>query len=335
MTKQHFRFWCIAVALFSFLLLVCSCASFDVTDYASRIDATAGTQQTVCAATPDTLTNASMACGRKYDPSVRETNYTRMLCGKHDTAVILLHGFIGSPFEVYYLGQQLNTAGYTVYMPLLMGFGGDTELANRTGYNTWRSAVKESLDVLCPHYSKVVVIGFSLGGTVVSDFLLNGESKCPTVKGAVLLAPYYSPSVAGGKFFNHMMAVFTDSVSLKSLYQLSANEDLMIPVSNPDYYNSSMPLTAVKEIVKYGEELRKQEHSGRVGLPVLFVYTEDDQTVNNKVSAAFIERNFSNAETIKFSKEEKVRHQLAVPVGNDRFDFFCDSVINFIETIDE
>ncbi|BCS95469.1 hypothetical protein DSLASN_11010 [Desulfoluna limicola] len=335
MSKINSKMGCLTVVQLSVLLLVCSCASFDVRTYTSRIDASDGTQQTACATTHDTLNIAPIACGRKYDASVRDTNYTRVLCGKNDTAVILLHGFIGSPFEVYYLGQQLNTAGYTVYMPLLQGFGGDTDLANRTGYNAWQSTVKESLDVVCPHYSKVVVIGFSLGGTVVSDFLLNGESSCPTVKGAVLLAPYYSPSVAGGKVLNNMMAVFTDSISLKKLYQLSANDDLKIPVSNPEYYNSDMPLKAVKEIVKYGEMLREQEHSMRVGVPVLFVYTEDDQTVNNKVSAAFIERNFSNSKTIKFSKEEKVRHQLAVPVGNDRFDYFCETVISFIETIDD
>lgn len=335
MTKINCNSWCLTVVQLSFLLLVCSCASFDVTDYASRIHASERNQQTVCVATNETLTDTDIACGREYDPSVRDVNYTRLLRGKHDTAVILLHGFIGSPFEVYSLGEQLNTSGYTVYMPLMKGFGGGTELANRTDYSAWQSTVKESLDVLSPHYSKVVVIGFSLGGTVVSDFLLNRESKYPAVKGAVLLAPYYSPSVTGGKFLNTMMAVFTDSISLKKLYQLSANEDLKIPVSNPDYYNSEMPLTAVKEIIKYGEMVRKQPEPRHVGLPVLFVYTEDDQTVNNKVSADFIERSFSNVETIKFSKEEKVRHQLAVPVGNDRFDYFCETVVNFIEKTDQ
>ncbi len=270
---------------------------------------------------------------QEYDPSVRRDNYSKILFGNNDTVVILLHGFISSPFEVYFLGKKINEFGFTVYMPLIEGFGGSTELANRTKYKSWQSTLKNSIDLLSPCYSKIVLIGFSLGGTIVTDFLLNQNSQYPKLQGAVLLAPFYSPETCCGEFLNDFVGLFTDSIPLTTLYKLSANEDLKIPISNPDYYNSDMPLKAVKEVIKFGKELKTQKFSNKISLPTLFVYNENDKTVNNEVSLDIIKKNFSNLKDIKFSKGKKVMHQLAVPSGNEDFDIFSISIINFINDL--
>ena len=42
-------------------------------------------------------------------------------------AALLLHGFLGTPAEMRGLGEALHEQGWTVYAPLLPGFGSDIE----------------------------------------------------------------------------------------------------------------------------------------------------------------------------------------------------------------
>ena len=42
-----------------------------------------------------------------------------------ENACLLIHGLTGSPSEMAYLAERLNTAGYTVKAPLLPGHGTD------------------------------------------------------------------------------------------------------------------------------------------------------------------------------------------------------------------
>ena len=269
----------------------------------------------------------------EYDPSVRKTNYTQYQIGEKDTAVILLHGFICSPFEVYFLSQEINKKGYTVFLPLIEGFGGSTKLANSVKYQSWQSTLDRSIEILKPHYSKFVIVGFSLGGTIAIDFLLNQYEKDAEVLGAVLLSPYFIPKLKGSRAINSFFDIFTDSISLKSLYTISQNPDLLIPTSNPEHYNSEMPLKAVDQIIEFGKKTMDSLHGKECTLPTLFVYTEDDQTVDNEVSFNLIKNYFQNLKIIKYEKSKKIRHQLTVPAGNNRFDEFQTSVISFIENI--
>ena len=268
---------------------------------------------------------------RNYDPSVKEHNYSKIIYGDRDIAVLLIHGFNSSPFEVFFLGKEINKYGYTVMMPLIEGFGGSTEFANRTKYPAWQESFERSLDDLSQCYSKIVVAGFSLGGAIVTDYLLNRETRKTKIQSVVLLAPYYSTSIPFGKSINKISDMFTDSISIEALYRLSASEDLKIPISNPDYYNSEMPIKAIKEIMKFGEKIRSTPvQSEQISLPAFLIYSEDDRTVDNKMSIKIISEHFKNLKIKKYEKSKKVRHQLAVPKGNVEFDELCKSVVDFI-----
>ncbi|MCP3901577.1 MAG: alpha/beta hydrolase, partial [Desulfobacteraceae bacterium] len=129
------------------------------------------------------------------------------------------------------------------------------------------------------------------------------------------------------------IGLFSDSVSLKTIYQVCKSKDLIIPLSNQAYYNSAMPIKAANELIKLGNEIKTNNSEKQISLPTLLVYTEDDQTVNNKVSLNLVKKHFQNVEVIKFPKDQKVRHQLTVPAGNKMFDTFCVSVVNFIKNL--
>jgi carboxylesterase len=100
-------------------------------------------------------------------------------------AVLLLHGFTGTPWEVRPLGEALAARGYFVFCPRLPGHGTTPEAMLWAGYNQWIQASYESLQTLAGA-KKVVVAGLSMGallGMVLAAWHPH------QVQGLVLLAP--------------------------------------------------------------------------------------------------------------------------------------------------
>lgn len=268
----------------------------------------------------------------KIPKGVKKSNYPIILHGQKDIAIIFLHGFIASPFEPLALSKILNQEGYTVYIPLIEGFGGSTELANTSNYQNWKLTVKKSIDLLSPDFKKFVIIGFSLGGTIISDFILNQSvQENHQIESIVLLAPFYKPKLWGGNAANSLVNVFTDSVSLETLYKGSRNPDLLIPLSNPDYYNNAMPLNAVNQLYDFSDEITSMENSVISKVPVFLVMTEDDETVDNEYSRQFVTKHFPDNEIFEFRKKDKVRHQFIVPEGNHHLGTLADKISLFIK----
>lgn len=262
---------------------------------------------------------------------VKKSNYPILLYGQNDVAIIFLHGFIASPFEPLALGKIFNQAGYTVYIPLIEGFGGSTQLANTSDYQQWKLTVKKSIELLSPNFKRFVIIGFSMGGTIISDFMLNQNMQGNyQIESIVLLAPFYKPRLWGGSAANSLVNFFTDSVSIETLYKGSHNPDLLIPLSNPDYYNSAMPLNAVKQLYVFSDEITSLDNSVTADIPAFLVMTEDDQTVDNEYSRDFITTHFPNNEIFQFNKKDKIRHQFIVPEGNIHFQTLADKISSFI-----
>ena len=263
---------------------------------------------------------------------VKKSNYPIILYGQKDVAIIFLHGFIASPFEPSALGKILNQEGYTVYIPLIEGFGGSTKLANTSDYQNWKLTVKKSIELLSPCFKKFVIIGFSLGGTIISDFILNQNiQENYQIESIVLLAPFYKPKIWGGNVANSFVNFFTNSVDLETLYKVSRNPDLLIPLSNPDYYNSAMPLNAIKQLYAFSDEITSLENSVTSDIPAFLIITEDDQTVDNEYSRYFVTKYFPNNEIFQFNKKDKIRHQFLVPEGNKHFGTLADKISFFIK----
>ena len=82
------------------------------------------------------------------------------------TACLLIHGFCGSPFEVAPLTQGLQDLGCYVEAPVLPGHGTTIEDIKPTRFNDWLSFCDQRLTYLLQHYTKVIVVGFSFGGTI-------------------------------------------------------------------------------------------------------------------------------------------------------------------------
>jgi carboxylesterase len=106
--------------------------------------------------------------------------------GERPGAVLLVHGFPGTPADLRPLGEALAAQGWTVSAPLLPGFGpGIVTLPGRR-FSEWVDAVREELAALRAGHGRVVVVGHSLGGAVT--LLATSQER---TQGQALLSPYW------------------------------------------------------------------------------------------------------------------------------------------------
>jgi len=81
-----------------------------------------------------------------------------------DKAVLLLHGFGGSPYELIELGEYLADRNITVYAPLLAGHGSTIDMLSELHYGEVLGDAEDALKLLQQNYDEVYVGGICNGG---------------------------------------------------------------------------------------------------------------------------------------------------------------------------
>ncbi len=102
-----------------------------------------------------------------------------------DVAVLLLHGFTGSPWELRLLGEALAARGVHVRCPRLPGHGTTPEAMLWAGYGDWLRAAEEALASL-RGARRVIVAGLSMGGLLA---MVLASRHRGLISGLVLMAP--------------------------------------------------------------------------------------------------------------------------------------------------
>lgn len=106
------------------------------------------------------------------------------------TAVLVLHGFTGSPRSVRPWAEDLAAAGFTVEVPRLPGHGTSWQELNRTRWEDWFAGADAALTRLRANGHDVVVAGLSAGGGLA---LRLAQTRPDDVRGLALV----NPSVRG------------------------------------------------------------------------------------------------------------------------------------------
>ncbi|MBM7559620.1 alpha/beta hydrolase [Marinitoga litoralis] len=96
---------------------------------------------------------------------IYEKSHPLFLEGGKD-AVLLIHGYTGTPHDMYYLGYRLNEAGFTVYIPRLPGHGTNSIDFLNSNWKDWLRRVVDSYIELNSKYGNVYVSGLSMGGVL-------------------------------------------------------------------------------------------------------------------------------------------------------------------------
>ena len=111
------------------------------------------------------------------------------------TAVLLVHGFTGSPWEVRPLGEALAARGYHVHAPLLPGHGSTPEAMLWVTWREWLAAAEDALAQLS-RFEHVVVSGLSMGALLGTLLAARHPSR---VAGLALMAPVVQVKRGGAR----------------------------------------------------------------------------------------------------------------------------------------
>lgn len=101
--------------------------------------------------------------------------------------ILLVHGFTGTPTEMFLLGKHLNEQGYTVLGVRLCGHGTSVEEMETTNWCNWYHSVCDGYHILKDICEEIHVVGLSLGG--ILSMKLAMEYKVETV--TALSAPIH------------------------------------------------------------------------------------------------------------------------------------------------
>ena len=106
------------------------------------------------------------------------------------TAVLLCHGFTGSPASLRPWAECLAEAGLTVSVPRLPGHGTTWQEMSRTRWEDWYAEADRGYQDLTARAGEIFVMGLSMGGCLA---LRMAELRGPGVSGLVLVNPSVAP----------------------------------------------------------------------------------------------------------------------------------------------
>lgn len=197
-------------------------------------------------------------------------------------AVLLIHGFTGSPSEMLLLGDFLRTNGYNVLGIRLAGHGTTEKDLARMKWHDWYYTVLDGYYFLQGICNKIHIIGLSMGGLLA----LHLASNFPVNSVISLSTPIFISSHRG-------MAFLPPRPLAK---RLSLKKRRKHFPGLPDYYSTAyktMPLISVHELK---DCLKTVMHSmKKITAPLLIMQSKNDHTVEWH-SAEYIYENAGSKE---------------------------------------
>lgn len=196
-------------------------------------------------------------------------------------AIGVIHGFTGNPSSVRPLAEGLADRGFPIEAPRLPGHGTDVQDMRRTRYSDWRAEVVRTVDRLSQRAPHVVLVGLSMGGSLVLDVASSGERP---IAGVVTInAQVLQRDGIGAKLGPYLEAILP--IAPAALAGLR-KDDIAKPGVSENAYGK-VPTAAGNSFVR--ELPRIREQLPRLGCPLLVAYSPQDHSVPPANSKAILE----------------------------------------------
>ena len=182
------------------------------------------------------------------------------------TGILLIHGFTGSPPEMFLVGEYLNERDLTVSAPLLPGHGTTVEDLDTRTWEDWTSHVESGLGDLQKRCETVFVAGLSLGALLA----LYLAAQHDELAGAIA----YSAPMGVTDRRSKLVPIFK-----KIIPQVTKSEDFMVDpeakLRNWSY--ESTPTSATHEFLKFKREVKHLLPS--INCPLLIINSSEDPVI--------------------------------------------------------
>lgn len=232
--------------------------------------------------------------------------------------VYILHGFMGSPYEMKGFEETALKKGLDVYNDLIFGYGDQATLANKTTYEEWLNLFNKKLDLILAHYEKVHFVGFSTGGLMISTTLKNRPDLQLKVQSITLISPFFEPDLPLASFLLKCLLLFTDSVKSSLPHSLIRYPDVVVMMNHPEYFMQRIPLKAAQEVMRMGydfqDQFEEKWNNEAVSLsPNIQIHlTENDRVLEFDFSQEFLRELYPKAEQFIYHGD-MAPHHLMVP----------------------
>ena len=233
-------------------------------------------------------------------------------------AVLMLHGFMGSPASSRPLAEYLAAQGVTVHCPLLPGHGNLPYMIHGFSHQQWLVEVEEAYNQLRAQKEQVFIVGHSMGAVLGAHL----AHKYADVCGLIYLAPLYEIpdrrlkiAAIGRYFIDYVYPLKYKMVDSDIFIGRVLDFDPTIDVNDPALQDwlmeaSRIPVDGLDEMSKMagiGRKLWPHVHQ-----PVLIFQGGNDPAVNPGNTEKLFQALATADKEMKFFPQ--VGHELMRPV---------------------
>src|SRR5471030_2663294 len=200
-------------------------------------------------------------------------------------AVLALHGLLGNPLEMQFVGKKLQKAGYSVVIPLIPGYGyssGQGQSYRTTRSELWYEEVLRHFDALKKTHETVSVVGVCIGNELelrLATTLAYDGWSIPKYSFLLPLA-YYTPL----RWMYSYRERYPYGLKNENLRAWIARE---MTVSDSSAAGASrLSAEGIFQAHRLIKQVRRQ--LGKVSTPALIVHAEEDDVASTK-SADLVE----------------------------------------------
>lgn len=197
------------------------------------------------------------------------------------SAVVFLHGFLGGPQQFDFLLPAAAAAGYDTHILLLPGHGGDYRAFLGSNRRSWQAYVQNELNTLCAQYTRVLLVGHSMGGLLS---ILAALEAPRTICGifAIALPLHLRVSMQG----MHTNWKHVTGLGKRDAYTKAAQDSCS--VSGITLWNAPLMLPRIIDLMQLSAKTKRQLH--RLAIPLTIVHSNRDESVSHSTLHAAKQR---------------------------------------------
>jgi len=196
-----------------------------------------------------------------------------------DKAILLIHGLTDSPYSYHDLAHFFYQQGFTVRTLLLPGHGTAPSDLLDVSYQQWQQASQYAIERTLNDFEQVYLGGFSTGGALIFDYLMQQKKADEKIKGLFMWSP-----ASKAKSDQAWLAQYVDYIPFVNWIDLDADIDFAKYESFP--YNAAAQVHALMSRI-VGEDAIKNRVMHDI--PIFVVASEHDQTIETKQTLVLIE----------------------------------------------
>ncbi|MFH2012490.1 MAG: alpha/beta fold hydrolase [Pseudomonadota bacterium] len=241
--------------------------------------------------------------------------------GKSKTGILICHGYMAAPEEVRLLGNSLAESGYSVYGPRLKGHGTSPYNLADVTWKDWYDSFNRGYAILKNTCERVIIGGFSTGGTLALLAAANKEDKIAglfTVNAPLQLKSIKTKLVGPICFWNELLEKFNIEEGRLEFVDNHAE--------NPEINYSKNSIKGLRELNLLMEKTR--ESLGKVSAPALVIQEKNDPVVDPRSASIILDGIVSKER--EFHTFEFNRHGI---LRRERCEEVFDKVKEFVEKV--